>query len=76
MISRPVLESFTDTGNRVGGFLPGEEVAVAIIEAHLMVDPEGCVDTQILAELVQGHSSGRIVLIGRSSGNMVIGIQR
>ena len=76
MISLPVLGSFTGTGDRVGGFLPGEQVAVAIIEARLIVDSGGGVDTRALAELFQTRSSERIVLIGRSSGNLVIGIQR
>lgn len=62
---------FVDQG---GGFLPGEEVAVAIIEAHLYADGHGCLNPELLADIV-ALSAEKVVLVGRSSGNLIIGVE-
>lgn len=74
MSSLGAVESVVGFGGRVGGFLPGEKVAVAIIEAHLYADAHGCLSRELLADIVD-LSAEKVVLVGRSSGNLRIGVE-
>lgn len=57
----------------MAGFLPGERVAVAIIADDLIADPQGSLDSEALAELLDHQAADLVVLLGRTSGNLVIG---
>lgn len=72
----PVQESPAVLVDSMAGFLPGERVAVAIIADHLIADPEGSLDSEALVEVFDHQAADRVVLVGRTSGNLVIGHQR
>jgi hypothetical protein len=71
----PVGEASTLIADLGGGFLPGEEVAVAIIGEHIPAGSDGGLDAAVLTQLVGGRPLGCVVLIGRMSGNLVIGLE-
>lgn len=55
------------------GFLPGEDVAVAIIADHIVAGPDGRLDAGIMGELRAYRPPCPIVLTGRTTGNALIG---
>jgi hypothetical protein len=55
------------------GFLPGEEVAVAIIVRHTKASPDGSARALLEPGICQASADGEVVLVGRISGTCVIG---
>lgn len=62
---RPVLVEVTGDG-----FVPGEDVAVAVIVSH--TDPTGDGTARALLDPAQTTISGGVVLVGRISGTIVV----
>jgi hypothetical protein len=56
------------------GFLPGEEVALAIIVRHIKASADGSARALLEPELCRVTAEGEIVLVGRISGTCVFGI--
>lgn len=56
-----------------GGFVPGEDVAVAIIHAHSDAGSDGTARTLLTPEQLAMSPTGEIILFGRISGTLVIG---
>ena len=56
-----------------GGFVPGEEVAVAVIVRHTAAGREGATRTQIEPGLLDLSPTHEVILLGRISGTCVIG---
>lgn len=59
--------------DRAAGFLSGEHVGVAIIADHIVAAQDGRLETEVLGELREHRPPCSIVLIGRTSGNALIG---
>ncbi|OJU41517.1 MAG: hypothetical protein BGN97_10120 [Microbacterium sp. 69-10] len=55
------------------GFVPGEDVAVAVIVAHTDATPTGAVRAMLTAEQVAQAPTGEVVLLGRVSGTVAVG---
>lgn len=55
------------------GFIPGEDVAVAIIVRHTKAATDGSARALLEPGLCQVSTTGEIVLVGRISGTCVIG---
>ena len=56
------------------GFLPGEEVALAIIVRHIKASADGSARALLEPRLCRVTAEGEIVLVGRMSGTCVFGI--
>ncbi|KQZ84109.1 hypothetical protein ASD56_08815 [Microbacterium sp. Root166] len=56
------------------GFLPGEEVALAIIVRHIKASADGSARALLEPGLCRVTAEGAIVLVGRISGTCVFGI--
>ncbi|WP_439592638.1 hypothetical protein [Microbacterium sp.] len=56
------------------GFLPGEEVALAIIVRHIKASADGSARASLEPGLCRVTADGEIVLVGRISGTCVFGI--
>lgn len=56
-----------------GGFVPGEDVAVAIIHAHADAAGDGTARALLTSEQVSAAHTGEVILFGRISGTIVIG---
>lgn len=56
------------------GFLPGEEVALAIIVRHIKASADGSARSLLEPGLCRVTAEGEIVLVGRISGTCVFGI--
>ncbi|GAA0993234.1 hypothetical protein GCM10009563_08840 [Subtercola frigoramans] len=56
-----------------GGFVPGEDVAVAIIHTHSDAAGDGSVRALLTPEQVAAAHTGEVILFGRISGTIVIG---
>lgn len=56
------------------GFLPGEEVALAIIVRHIKASADGSARALLEPGLCRVSADGEIVLVGRISGTCVFGI--
>ena len=56
------------------GFLPGEEVALAIIVRHIKASADGSARALLEPGLCRVTAAGEIVLVGRISGTCVFGI--
>lgn len=56
-----------------GGFVPGEDVAVAIIHAHSEAAGDGTARALLTPEQVAAAHTGEVILFGRISGTVVIG---
>jgi hypothetical protein len=56
------------------GFLPGEEVALAIIVRHIKASADGSARALLEPGLCRVTAEGEIVLVGRISGTCVFGI--
>jgi len=56
------------------GFVPGEDVAVAVIVAHTdAAAPTGAVRAMLTAEQIAQAPTGEVVLLGRVSGTVAVG---
>lgn len=55
------------------GFVPGEDVAVAIIHAHSDAGSDGTAHALLTPEQLASSPTGEIILFGRISGTLVIG---
>ena len=53
------------------GFLPNEEVAVAVVVAHQIASPDGTARLRLPAALLAGRP-GIVVLMGRTSGTFAV----
>lgn len=56
------------------GFLPGEDVAVAIIVRHIKAAADGSARALLEPGLCRASAEGEVVLVGRVSGTCVFGI--
>jgi len=56
------------------GFLPGEDVAVAIIVRHIKASADGSARALLEQGLCRLSADGEVVLVGRISGTCVFGI--
>ena len=65
--ARPVLHQVAGSG-----FVPGEDVAVAIIHAHTDASPDGRARALLTAEQAETAVTGEVVLLGRISGTLVV----
>lgn len=54
------------------GFVPGEDVAVAIIYAHSDASPDGTARALLTAEQAATAVTGEVILLGRVSGALAI----
>lgn len=66
--ARPVLHQVVGSG-----FVPGEDVAVAIIHAHSDAAQDGSARALLTAEQAAAAVMGEVVLLGRVSGTLTIG---
>lgn len=73
--SAPVPRSAVPVKHQVsgGGFVPGEDVAVAIIHAHSDAASDGTARALLTPEQVAAAHTGEVILFGRISGTIVIG---
>ena len=55
------------------GFVPGEDVAVAIIHVHSDADSDGTARVLLTPDQFATSPTGEIILFGRISGTLVIG---
>jgi hypothetical protein len=55
------------------GFVPGEDVAIAVIVAHGDAAPDGAVRGLLTADQLAASPTREIILLGRVSGTMTIG---
>ncbi len=55
------------------GFVPGEDVAVAIIHAHTDAGGDGTARALLTAEQAAVGVTGEVILLGRVSGTLTIG---
>lgn len=55
------------------GFLPGEEVAVGLVAAHVRAAPDGTARAVLPARPTSVAPAGEVILFGRVSGTMLIG---
>lgn len=55
------------------GFVPGEDVAVAIIHAHSDAGGDGVARTLLTAEQAAAAVTGEVILLGRVSGTVTFG---
>jgi len=54
-----------------GGFVPGEQVAVAVVVSHATADDTGSAQVRLPAALMAKYR-GAVVLVGRTSGTVAI----
>jgi hypothetical protein len=57
-----------------GGFLAGEDVAVAIIARHIKASADGSARAMLEPGLSRVSADGEVVLVGRVSGTCVFGV--
>lgn len=55
------------------GFVPGEDVAVAVVIAHGDAAPDGTMRGLLTAEQVAASPTREVILLGRVSGTLTIG---
>ena len=65
--AQPVLHQVAGAG-----FVPGEDVAVAIIHAHTDASSDGTARTLLTAEQTALAVTGEVILLGRISGTLTI----
>jgi len=58
------------------GFLPGEDVAVAIIARHIKASADGSARALLEPGLCRASAEGEVILVGRISGTCVFGAVR
>ena len=66
--AQPVLHQVAGAG-----FVPGEDVAVAIIHAHTDASSDGTARALLTAEQAALAVTGEVILLGRISGTLTIG---
>ncbi|MDO5671754.1 MAG: hypothetical protein Q4G30_02700 [Actinomycetaceae bacterium] len=66
--AQPVLHQVAGAG-----FVPGEDVAVAIIHAHTDASSDGTARTLLTAEQAALAVTGEVILLGRISGTVTVG---
>lgn len=67
----PVRETTTTIGDVAGGgFLPNEEVAVAVVVAHQFASTDGTARLRLPPALLEAHP-GLVVFMGQRSGTVV-----
>ena len=66
--AQPVLHQVAGAG-----FVPGEDVAVAIIHAHTDASTDGTARTLLTAEQAALAVTGEVILLGRISGTLTLG---
>ena len=54
-----------------GGFVPGEQVAVAVLVSHVTADETGSAQVRLPAALMAKYR-GAVVLVGRTSGTVAL----
>ncbi|QUY61129.1 hypothetical protein [Gulosibacter molinativorax] len=54
------------------GFVPGEDVAVAVIHAHSDASPDGTARALLTTEQAAAAVTGEVILLGRISGTLVV----
>ncbi len=67
-VAHPVLHQVAGSG-----FVPGEDVAVAIIHAHSDAAQDGSARALLTAEQAAAAVTGEVILLGRVSGTLTIG---
>jgi hypothetical protein len=67
---RAMPELVTLTGD---GFVPGEDVAIAVVIAHGDAAPDGTMRGLLTAEQAESSPTREVVLLGRVSGTLTIG---
>ncbi len=65
--TQPVLHQVAGSG-----FVPGEDVAVAIIHAHTDASPDGTARALLTAEQAAAAVTGEMILLGRISGTLTV----
>lgn len=60
-------------GLQSAGFVPGEDVAVAVIVAHTDAAPTGAVRAMLTTEQAAQAPTGEVILLGRVSGMVAVG---
>lgn len=69
---QPVREATTSIGEVAGdGFLPNEEVAIAVVVAHQVASTDGSARLRLPPALLEAHP-GLVVFMGKSSGTVMI----
>lgn len=69
---RPVREATTAVGEVAGeGFIPNEEVEVAVVVAHQVANTDGTARLRLPPALLEAHP-GLVVFIGKSSGTVMV----
>lgn len=58
---------------RGGGFVPGEDVAVAVVVAHSDAAPDGTARGLLTPDLLAASPTGEVILLGRVSGALTVG---
>lgn len=74
-VTPPPLSAATPVLHQVAGsgFVPGEDVAVAIIHAHSDASGDGTARSLLTAEQATAAVTGEVILLGRISGTLTIG---
>ena len=69
---KPVRQATTSTGEVAGdGFLPNEEVAVAVVVAHQVATTDGTARLRLPPALLEAHP-GLVVFMGKESGTVMV----
>jgi hypothetical protein len=69
---KPVREATTTVGEVAGdGFLPNEEVAVAVVVAHQVASTDGTARLRLPPALLEAHP-GLVVFMGKRSGTVMV----
>ncbi len=69
---RPIREAAISVGQLSGdGFLPNEEVAVAVVVAHQIAGNDGTARLRLPPALLEAHP-GLVVLMGQESGTVTV----
>lgn len=68
----PAREATSSVGEVAGdGFLPNEEIAVAVVVAHQLADNDGTARLRLPPALLEAHP-GVVVLMGKKSGTIML----
>ncbi len=70
-VRAPVLPTLL--GLHKGGFVPGEDVAVAIVITHSDAAPDGTMRALLTPDQLASSPTGEVVLLGRVSGAVTVG---
>jgi hypothetical protein len=69
---QPMREATTLVGEVAGeGFMPNEEVAVAVVVAHQVASTDGSARLRLPPSLLEAHP-GLVVLMGKRSGTVMV----